>query len=378
MPFRKIVFWEPSASPHKADLFEAMATLLPDASVTCVADQGLLPERQSMGWRLKQPVRYELIVAPGEQTIDELIDGCPSVLHIFSGIRHVPTIVAALRLVRRRSACFGIMHEPRVAEGWKGLLRRIQSWLTEGWLRRKVAFVLAIGRNGPPWFLSVGYSEQRIFPYAYFVDASDTLPRAERTVEPNPVHVGFVGRVTRAKGVEDLLEAIRGCANTRLSIVGAGDLSDRLRQRSAELGLNVDFVGPKLITEIPALMGHFDVLVLPSTTTDDGWGVVVNEALLSGTAVIATRCVGASVVLDDPLLGACVSANAPEEIANAIERLRGARAFAPETRGLRASRAADMLTGTAGAVALSEVIAFVFLGAVRPKPFYQHKERTLA
>ena len=42
-----------------------------------------------------------------------------------------------------------------------------------------------------------------------------------------------------------------------------------------------------------------DILVLPSISTDDGWGVVVSEALMMGVAVIVSDKVGASVVFNE-------------------------------------------------------------------------------
>ncbi|MDP1045310.1 glycosyltransferase, partial [Klebsiella pneumoniae] len=60
------------------------------------------------------------------------------------------------------------------------------------------------------------------------------------------------------------------------------------------------------MSDVNCFFRQVDVLVLASTTADDGWGVVVSEALMCGVAVVATATVGASVVLERSLFGRCV------------------------------------------------------------------------
>lgn len=372
--FERIIFWEPSASPHKSDFIEALACLMAGVEVICVADQDLLPERRLMGWRLKTPEKHRLVVAPPAEMVSALIDEPKKTLHVFSGIRHVPVIVSALRAVRRRRGHFAIMSEPRVSEGWKGLLRRSQSLLMEGGLRREAAFVLAIGRNGPPWFRSVGYPPEKIFPFAYFVDGEALRPEGSSETGARRIKLGFVGRVTRAKGVEVLVDAMRQCPDAGLSVVGGGDLLEKLRSDCAASTLNVEFLGSRPMAEVPSLMCGFDVLVLPSITTDDGWGVVVSEALLAGTAVVASSCVGASILLDDPLFGVCVTPGRPDEIAAAVMRLRDSDAYSPAAREQRSARAQQILTGAAGAASFKKIVDHCFFRGDRPAPFYQCQE----
>jgi glycosyltransferase involved in cell wall biosynthesis len=374
MMFHRIIFWEPTVSPHKVDLFAGLSRCMPDVEIICVADQALLADRRALGWCVDVPQGYEQIVHPSRAAMDTLVDGAADVLHVFSGIRHVSAIETALRLVRGRKARFAIMSEPRVAEGWRGLLRYAQSWLTETWLRREVAFVLAIGRNGPPWFLSVGYKPEKIFPFAYFVEAPDCRTDACLTGRDVVTRVGYVGRLTPEKGVADVIRAVSECHSVQLMIVGAGPQEAELRRCGESLGVQVDWHGVMPINQIPEFMSSLDVLVLASTTTDDGWGVVVSEALLCGTAVIATRCVGASVLLDDTLTGVCVPPADPTAIASALLFLREGGFLREEKRQARRQWARGRLTGMAGAVYLKKILDHCFLGGARPVPFFREKQ----
>lgn len=368
---KHVVFWEPCVSPHKADLFAGLKKVRPDLNITCLAQQDLPPERAAMGWSVGKPDGYDQVINPSGDEIDKFVsDNIDSTVHIFSGYRHVPMLVAGLRQVRKRNACFGIMSEPRVRHGWKGLLRFAQSWLTEGWLRANASFVLAIGRNGPPWFRSVGFDESKIFPFAYFVD--QTKPQASRRESPPPFRIGYLGRLVEMKGVSDLIAAIgMSVLPLHLKVAGNGNDRDHLEALCRRKNLVADFVGPIAITAVPDFLSDLDILVLPSRSMDDGWGVVVSEALLSGIAVVATNYVGASVLLNDIRLGLCVSPRSPKDISSAIEKICASDALSEEMRNFRKLYAKEKLTGRAGALYLSTILESLLKGYDQNQPFYQ-------
>ena len=345
-------------------MFEALGQQCPRLQVICCADTDWpAPALISV-----LPAHVRTVVHPSVAEIDALIDEAPgATLHVFSGLRWVPTIVAALRGVRRRGASFAVMSEPRVREGLGGAARWAQSWLTEGWLRRRVAFVLAQGRHGVPWFRSVGYPAERIFPYAYFVEPLDVDGEPEPYRRGCPVRVGYVGRLVRAKGVFQLLYAVAALGPAaRLSVVGSG--ADEVALRA--IAPNVDFRGSLPNAAAVAFMRDLDVLVLPSLSTDDGWGVVVSEALMQGTAVIASTAVGASLLLDEPLFGRHVRAGSGEALAHAIIDLRDAGEFSAPRRALRQQRARALLSAQAGARHLLEIVRWSQGAGPRPAAFH--------
>jgi len=106
----------------------------------------------------------------------------------------------------------------------------------------------------------------------------------------------YAGRLEREKGVRVLLEAWRGANlghKARLALAGAGPLEGEARQA----GGGVRVLGHLGALELPALYAAADVLVLPSVRTatfTEPWGLVVNEAMLQRTPVIASDAVGAA------------------------------------------------------------------------------------
>lgn len=367
---RRLVFWEPSSSPHKAHFFSALARLAPDCQIVECAEQGLGADRSALGWSLDPAGNYRRVIAPDDRLVDEIVaGGRRETLHVFSGIRWVPTIVKGLAAVRRSGGRLAILSEPRVREGWRGELRFLQSWLMEGWLRRRAELVLAIGRNGPPWFAGVGYPAERIFPFAYFVDPPMVLAQPPRPSweTGEPLQIGYLGRLVPAKGVRDIVRAAALLGKRPvIRVGGAGPDEARLQALSTELQVSAEFCGVIRMPMVGSFLAALDVLVLASRSKDDGWGVVVSEALMCGTAVVATNCAGASVVLDPTWLGRVVPASRPDLIAAAIADLSASHAFELAARERRAAWARSVLSATAGAQYLLKIVAWS--EGERPRP----------
>lgn len=369
MKTERIVFWEPCLSPHKAGLYSGLTLAAPGIELVCCADHDVPQDRREMGWADTRIEASRVIVGPSDEEIASLArDARETTLHIFSGTRWLRTLVQGLAGVRKSGARFAVMSEPRVREGWRGELRFLQSWLTEGWLRRNAEFVLAIGRNGPGWFTSVGYPADVVFPYAYFVDAPALAQGPSRT--DRTLRVGYVGRMASSKGVLELPAAVaRVSGDCVLALAGQGPDEQQLLSLCQRLGVRVEHNGVLPMNEVWGFMAGLDVLVLASTH-DDGWGAVVSEALMSGTAVIATRLAGASLVLDDPRLGRTVEPGSPEAIAEAIASLRESDAFSGRAREVRVTLSRAILSPEAGAANLLEIVRWSEGDGDRPRPFY--------
>ena len=137
------------------------------------------------------------------------------------------------------------------------------------------------------------------------------------------VIVGITGQMTETKGHEDFLGAARICAarNPRLRfVIGSRPLepmATRLTAQVGEYGLGdrVQFSG-----WLPTPQDFFvavDVLVLASRH-DEGFGLVVAEAMERGAAVVATRSGGAAEIVEDGVSGFLIAKRAPEEMAERL------------------------------------------------------------
>lgn len=101
----------------------------------------------------------------------------------------------------------------------------------------------------------------------------------------------FMSRIHPKKGLEMLLEALADAEGLHLKIAGAGepDYETSLKQKVHDLGLEqkVTFLGPVYDAEKWQLIKDADVVVLPSYS--ENFGLIVAEALASGTPVLTTK-----------------------------------------------------------------------------------------
>jgi glycosyltransferase involved in cell wall biosynthesis len=366
--FKKIVFWEPTLTPHKLYFMHEIANLCPHITLVACADQGLSEERKLLGWENPAVNNIHIIISPLEhQIIDLCCHEASSTLHVFSGIRWFNNITKALRIVLYKDYIYSIMSEPRVIEGFKGKIRFIQSIITERKIRKSVSLVFAIGHEGVRWFNRVGYNKNIIFPFAYFVPPPKTSPS---TVIPilsdRKIQVGYIGRLTREKGILEILE---GCSsypnNFELSYFGIGPDEVELKKRSAVLQIVCNIKPPIKNNLIGDFISRLDVLVLASTTKD-GWGVIVSEALMCGIPVVVSDCVGASIILENPLFGRKVPPRSSAAITKAILSLQESGSFSNETKVLRKRMAIEMLSANAGAKYFLQILKWKFEGGNRP------------
>ena len=134
----------------------------------------------------------------------------------------------------------------------------------------------------------------------------------------------FVGRLTKAKGVDILLKAIKILKEKyqkeiKAAIVGEGYLEEELKELVTELGIEkeVEFLGVR--RDIERLMKSTQIFVLPSHW--EGLPLVILEAMSSRVSIIATSVGGISEVIEHEKEGILISPEDPEVLASAISEL---------------------------------------------------------
>jgi glycosyltransferase involved in cell wall biosynthesis len=158
------------------------------------------------------------------------------------------------------------------------------------------------------------------------VDIQRFTPPAEdeRGQSSEPPIILFTGFLIKRKGVRYLLEALAllppNLLPYRAVIVGEGPEEDALRQQVATLGLGgrVEFAGFQPQAVVSEWMRQARLFVLPSL--EEGQGVVLLEALASGTPVVASDVDGMRDVVI-PEVGYRVAAADPAALAAALEQL---------------------------------------------------------
>jgi glycosyltransferase involved in cell wall biosynthesis len=122
----------------------------------------------------------------------------------------------------------------------------------------------------------------------------------------------FASKLQQRKCCEDLLEAYRKLSPGAgmeplpyLVIVGDGEMRSTLERRALESGFEgIRFCGFRNQSELPRFFDIATVFVLPSQ--DEPWGLVVNEAMNAGRAVIVSDDVGCQPDLIEDGVEGCV------------------------------------------------------------------------
>ena len=95
---------------------------------------------------------------------------------------------------------------------------------------------------------------------------------------------------------ERLCRSLPGKPAPYLLFVGDGEMRDQLEASARDKRLaGVRFLGFRNQTELPAFFDLADAFVLPSV--HEPWGLIVNEVMAAGRAVVATDKVGCAVDL---------------------------------------------------------------------------------
>jgi glycosyltransferase involved in cell wall biosynthesis len=207
-------------------------------------------------------------------------------------------------------------------------------------LRRICDGWLAVGSANRDYFLEQGMAPDSVFFVPYAVDndrfrtmAADAAAtrdalRMELTLERGRPVILFAAKFQARKRCADLIEAFAriqddpACRAPYLVLVGDGEEHEALARQVAGHGLdNVRFAGFRNQTELPRFFDLCDVFVLPSSTNET-WGLVINEAMNAGRAVIASDMVGASFdLVRDGENGAVFPAGDVAALAGALRRI---------------------------------------------------------
>ncbi len=99
----------------------------------------------------------------------------------------------------------------------------------------------------------------------------------------------FVGRLVAYKGLDVLLRALVDVPAS-LVLVGDGPLREPLQQLARDLGVDdrVTFAGRVTDADRLAWFGRADLVVLPSVSRQEAFGMVQVEAMLTGRPVVST------------------------------------------------------------------------------------------
>jgi glycosyltransferase involved in cell wall biosynthesis len=149
--------------------------------------------------------------------------------------------------------------------------------------------------------------------------------------------IGYAGRLSSEKGVDVLISAFaftqRQLPNAKLWIAGDGREADDLKELARRLGIydRIEFLGSLDREELERRFDDAWVQVVPSVW-DEPFGIAAIEAMMRGTAVVASDGGGLREIVRHNKTGLLVPPSNERELAAALVRLTSDRKLC-ETMG---------------------------------------------
>jgi glycosyltransferase involved in cell wall biosynthesis len=190
----------------------------------------------------------------------------------------------------------GTLHTERQAGFVRRALRAVFARWTNHWI--------SYGWTSTEYLRSIGVPDERILEIQNAVDerrfAAPAIPAFDIAPQPVLLHVG---QLIARKGVEPLFHAAAALQQEGLHfsllLVGNGPEKQNLERLAAELELaNIQFAPALPPDKMPAVYRSADALIFP--TLEDVWGLVANEAMLSGIPVLCSVFAGCAYELFAP------------------------------------------------------------------------------
>jgi glycosyltransferase involved in cell wall biosynthesis len=200
-----------------------------------------------------------------------------------------------------------------------GVIRRMLRFVVSRWARHWFSY----GDTSSEYLTSIGIPRESIVQIQNGVDETrfsiDAPP--EFQVQPRPVLL-HAGQLIPRKGVDLLIKACAALQKEGLEfsllLVGGGSDQEALKRLIEDLQLrNVHSFRSQKSDKMPGVYRSGDALIFP--TLSDVWGVVANEAVLSGIPVLCSKYAGCAKELFTE-----ESVFDPEDAPEFVEKLRNA------------------------------------------------------
>lgn len=344
----RLIFWQNCISPHQMPYITELHRNECVDEVVVVASESISDKRRDMGWDY---ANYgdgtQIILSPTDDIIEELFSKDQSnSVHLFSGLRGFPFVFTAFKKSLGYNVRRGLITErPNtfkfgVAWGKPLWLHWLRWQIQDRQFYKYIDYVFAIGEKAQDFFNSLN-KDWIVIPFMYCTKEKEYIDCSHS----GGLSACFVGSLSWWKNVKGLLRAVNTQSEEySLTLYGDGDMRTELEDYVVKKSLSrVSFEGKKMQSEIPSLLAHHDILVLPSVY--DGWGAVVNEALQQGIYVICSDACGAKDLLKYRRRGLVFKSGSESELSSHLTYCMENIEYIRKTRRYRYEWATKYISG---------------------------------
>jgi glycosyltransferase involved in cell wall biosynthesis len=348
------IFYQNSLSIHQSAFIRSLAE---NHTVSLIVRKKITNDRKKHGWNIPDFGKANIIINPNDEILNQFL-AQKDAIQVFSGINSFELPAKAFKIAIKNKLNIGIISEPFNWVGWKGKLRFIKYYIFRLKYNKRIDFILAIGNRGRWCYERTGFSKQNIFDWAYFTEKPKSNQR-ENISDDIPSFL-FIGSIESRKNILTLVCTCLGITDQSfyLNIIGTGPLENELKKKINQSN-KIHYLEAEPNTQITHFIENAKVLVLPSIF--DGWGAVVNEALMCGTPVISSDNCGASVLLDNKERGYVFSVkknNLKEILINFLYQLP----YSLEKKQNIKNWALQNISGEVAAKYFSQICEYIYMG----------------
>jgi glycosyltransferase involved in cell wall biosynthesis len=374
----KIFIWQSSIEYHEYYTWLSLHSLMEEKGIaTFVLGQLENDIRKAQGWKAVDLTKLNVIFLPSKKLWKDgkkLIKENPDVIHVFLGFRGTkkgydffPLILYALM----RKTKVTVINEPYSISpvGYFNddhpLLAYTSVWVRPILYRVMALLINLFSKGGTPCLLPIsliakeqfrksGFEAASMFPFGWFVPQLNK-PHAQHQKSIS-LRIIYVGAMNKRKGADILIEAVKLLQSQGYTLIldlyGPGD-----RQKYDDLGASICYKGLLPFEAVQSTMQKYDLLIIPSR--HDGWGVVVNEALLQGVPVISSNRVGSKQLLEASGAGLIFESENVNELVEKIKLLMENPGVLDELQR-RASQIGQSILPEKGAQYFLDVLQYYF------------------
>ena len=259
----------------------------------------------------------KLLHVTNKAEVDDILNNTKNCIHINRSVKQYSNVVgselfnyALRRLLKHKYFVITIYMEQYYWWGIKGFLRRIKwGYLFKFGYLRKYKGIGCCGSTGLDAHRKAWIPSHRLFDFIYTVPTSDSyLLQSSNINDTNNCNSAlqyykrkgkkfvFIGSLINRKSIIELIEVFNSIADDyELNIIGTGPLNNQITSLIANNN-KIHLLGKLMPLQVRDVLKQSDTLILPSKL--EGWGCVINEALMSGCRVIVSNVVGARALID--------------------------------------------------------------------------------
>lgn len=174
--------------------------------------------------------------------------------------------------------------------------RAVKYWLKH-WRYQKNHYLLCASAYAASDYAKIGLFRNRAFKWGYFPECGRKKSLDEIIAQKQPASILWAGRMIDWKHPETALEIAKQLKQEgipfEMNIIGDGACFANIQSSYREFGLDkqVHLLGAKSPEQVREYMEMSDVYLFTSDF-NEGWGAVVNEAMSSACAVVASDAAG--------------------------------------------------------------------------------------